>query len=53
MPDKQKERIMFVANENRKEVVKQYPSAVKIVKVCCGYMVFEFLGDYETWKNQK
>lgn len=44
---------MFVANENRKEVAKQYPSAAKIVKVCGGYMVFEFLIDYETWENQK
>ncbi len=44
---------MFVANENRKEVVKQYPGAAKIVKVCGGYGVFEFFTDYETWKNQK
>lgn len=44
---------MFVVNENRKEVVKEYPSAAKIVKVCGGYKVFEFFSDYYTWKNQK
>lgn len=44
---------MFVANENRKEVVNLYPSAAKIVKVCGGYKVFEFVTDYEIWKNQK
>lgn len=44
---------MFVANKNRKEVVKQYPSAQKIVKVCGGYMVFFTQPDYTTWLNQK
>lgn len=44
---------MFVQNEKRKQVVAHYPSAAKIVKVGSGYMVFEFVGDYETWKNQK
>ncbi len=44
---------MFVANTNRKQVVARYPEAAKIVKVEGGYMVFEFMSDYETWKNQK
>lgn len=44
---------MFVANTNRKEVVAQHPGAAKIVKVCGGYMVFESMADYATWKNQK
>ena len=43
---------MFVRNEIRKEVVAQYPSAAKIVKVNGGYMVFDCVGDYQTWKNQ-
>ena len=44
---------MFVVNTNRKEVFAQNPSAAKILKVEGGYMVFEFMSDYETWKNQK
>lgn len=44
---------MFVANTNRKQVVAANPSAAKIVKVEGGYMVFEFMSDYQTWKNQK
>ena len=44
---------MFVANENRKQVVAAHPEAAKIVKVCGGYMVFETMDDYATWKKQK
>ena len=44
---------MFVQNENRKQVVAEYPSAVKIIKVYGGYMVFDSMSDYATWKNQK
>lgn len=44
---------MFVKNTNRKHVVAQYPGAAKIVKVDGGYMVFMFVSDYDTWKNQK
>jgi hypothetical protein len=44
---------MFVANTNRKEVVAQHPGAAKIVKVEGGYMVFEYMADYEIWKSQK
>lgn len=43
----------FIETKNRKEVEKEYPSAAKIVKVEGGYMVFAFLQDYNTWKNQK
>lgn len=39
--------------KNRKEVVAEYPSAVKIVKVCGGWAVYEFWTDWETAKNQK
>lgn len=44
---------MFVANTNRKEVVAQNPGAVKLVKVEGGYIVFETIDAYQTWKNQK
>ena len=39
--------------KNRRAVAEAYPSAEKIVKVCGGWCVFEFLYDYEIWKNQK
>ncbi len=38
---------------NRAAVVKAYPGAAKIVKVCGGWAVFETVADYETWRNQK
>ena len=44
---------MFVANENRKQVMADHPEAAKIVKVCGGHMVFETTEAYETWKKQK
>jgi hypothetical protein len=36
-----------------KTAKKQCPWASKIVKVDGGYMCFESLQDYETWRNQK
>lgn len=45
--------INFIECENLKEAREAYPSACKIQKVCGGYMVFEFVSDYEIWKNQK
>lgn len=45
--------MIFVSIANRNQVKKDYPEAVKIVKVDGGYMVFESQADYETWKNQK
>lgn len=44
---------MFIANENRKQVVADHPGAAKIIKVCGGYMVFETMDAYTIWKNQK
>ena len=41
------------AYKSAKEVKADYPSAVKVVKVCGGWAVFEYWADYETWKNQK
>ena len=45
--------IKFINDKTRKEVVKEYPDHVKIVKVTGGYAVFETWTDYENWKNQK
>ena len=35
------------------EAKKLYPGAAKIKKVTGGYMIFESISEYETWKNQK
>jgi hypothetical protein len=39
--------------ENRKAVSVAYPAAAKIRKVAGGWMVFETIADYETWRKQK
>jgi hypothetical protein len=39
--------------KTRKDVAKSYPDAAKIVKVCGGWMVFEYITDYEVWRKQK
>jgi hypothetical protein len=44
--------MIFLSN-NRKAVVKAYPDAAKIVKVCGGYMIFYCTADFFKWKNQK
>ena len=36
-----------------KEAKQKASWAAKVVKVEGGYMVFEFMSDYTTWKNQK
>ena len=43
----------FLEVNTRKEALKEAPWAAKIIKVVGGYMAFESLQDYETWKNQK
>jgi len=43
----------MVETKSRKESEKSCLWAAKIVKVDGGYMCFESLADYETWKNQK
>jgi len=37
---------------DRGEVCTMYPGW-KVVRVSGGWMVFEFIEDYETWRNQK
>jgi len=38
--------------KNRAKVRAAYPSAVKIVKVCGGWAVYEYWTDYQIAKNQ-
>ena len=37
----------------RRMVEAKYPGAAKICIVDGGWMVFEFMSDYETWRKQK
>lgn len=46
-------RKSFVQCETRKQAETECPWASKIEKVEGGYMCFESISDYETWKNQK
>lgn len=39
--------------KSRKHIEKAYPGLAVIKKVCGGWICFEFLSDYEIWKNQK
>jgi hypothetical protein len=43
----------FLANVTRSVAIRTCPWAAKIVKVDGGYMAFESLDDYQTWKNQR
>ena len=38
---------------SRIEAENECPWAEKIEKVCGGYLCFESIDDYNTWKNQK
>lgn len=44
---------MFTSETDRRKVVANNPGAAKIVKVEGGYLVFEHLSDYSTWRNQR
>ena len=46
-------RQKFVRVDTKKEAGYECPWSSKIVKVVDGYMCFESLSDYGTWKNQK
>ena len=39
--------------KTRKTAIRRAPWAAKIVKVEGGYMAFEYVTDYEVWKNQQ
>jgi hypothetical protein len=46
-------KTQFVQTPNRKQAEKECPWAAKIAKVEGGYMCFESINDYETWRRQK
>jgi hypothetical protein len=46
-------RIETINTEKRNEAVKAMPWAAKIAKVSGGFMGFESIDDYKTWKGQK
>lgn len=46
-------RTQFVHVDTRKQAAAECPWAAKIVKVDGGYMCFEAVTDYETWRAQK
>lgn len=39
--------------KSRKTAIRKAPWAAKIVKVEGGYLAFESMADYQTWKRQK
>ena len=41
------------AGVTRKQAVAAMPWACKIRKVCGGYMGWESITDYDTWRNQR
>jgi hypothetical protein len=43
----------LIETTSRRQAVKQAPWACRIVKVCGGYLAFEYEADYQTWKRQK
>jgi hypothetical protein len=43
----------FLQVETLKEARAKAPWAAKVVRVEGGYMAFESISDYATWRNQK
>lgn len=43
----------FLAGVTRKEAVKAYPSALKILKVEGGYTALDTWSDYQVWQKTK
>lgn len=46
-------RKTFIQVDSRKQAKDTAPWAAKIVKVDGGYVAFESIADYETWRKQK
>lgn len=44
---------MFIQVATRSEARKAAPWAEVIAKVAGGFMAFEFVTDYDTWRRQK
>lgn len=43
----------FVHCKSRSTAAKHYPFAARIVKVDGGFLAFDALADYFTWRNQR
>lgn len=46
-------RQQVIECKSRAAAKRRAPWAAKIVKVCGGYMAFESVSDYVTWRQQK
>ena len=46
-------RTQFVKSESRYQAKKQCPWQSRTAKTCGGYMCFESISDYDTWRRQK
>lgn len=46
-------RQKFILTTKKSDALKECPWASKVVKVDSGYLAFESIEDYKTWKNQK
>ena len=46
-------KTQFIETESRYQAKKQCPWASRTAKVFGGFMCFESVDDYKTWKNQK
>ena len=49
----QKMRTQFVECKDRRTAKNRCPWAAKVVKAFGGFICFESIVDFETWKNQK
>lgn len=43
----------FIHANSKREAYDMAPDAAKLIKVCGGYMAFDSIEDYETWRRQK
>jgi hypothetical protein len=48
-----KMRKEFVETDSRYRAKNEASWAAKIVRVCGGFLAFESINDYYSWKNQK
>lgn len=46
-------RTEFVECADYRTAYRRAPWASRVAKVCGGFMAFESVNDYETWKRQK
>jgi hypothetical protein len=46
-------RTQFAQTSSRRTAEAECPWSTKIVKVDGGYMVFESINDYQTWRSQQ